>query len=328
VFTLSLVAGSVLLFAANLLIWVNSTVFDSSEFAETVDGVLDEPEVKDRLAQVLAQQALASGEVEAELVARLPENVSFLEPVVTTQLEPALERVLRTLLDSGFVGNLRNEVLLTLHSQLISILEDDDTALRAQGDDLVLDLSVLFERLLDRLNVEPPERLGGADAPARLLGGDGTVVLLEDTTGLREASLFVENRTELSAVLLGASIICFGAAILFNRDKRQGLTSTGYAVIGVGLATLLLIFLGNWGLESAAEERIVLREGVKALESNLKLQALGLMVLGACLVAATDRKVIAWAGSVEARLTPLIRQVDSRVLLAIAALAALLLIWV
>ena len=327
-FTLSLILGGVLLFAANVLIWVNSTVFDSSEFTETVDNVLEEPAVKDRLTEVLVQQALESGEIEEQIVTRLPEDLEILEPVVGAGLEPALQRVVRPLLDSQLLGNLRSEALLNLHRQIIAILEDDDSAIEVQGDALVLDLSELFDRVLDRLNVNPPERLGGSDAPERLLGTDGTIVLLEDVTGLREASFFVENRILLAVLLLGGAVLCLVAAIFLAGERRRGVMFTGYTLIGVGIVTLLAIFIGNQVLESSAEERVVLREGVKALESNLRWQALALILLGAIGVAVTDRSIMGWVGKLEAQVTPVLQQVDAKVWLAVAALATLVLVLV
>jgi hypothetical protein len=327
-FTLSIILGSVLLFAANLLIWINSTVFDSDEFTESVDQVLEEPAVKDRITEVLVQQALESGEVEQAIVDRLPEELEVLEPVVGAGLQPALERVVRPLLDSDLVGDLRNEVLLRVHRQVVATLEDDETALEVQGDALVLDLSELFDRLLERFNVEPPERLGGADAPSRILGGDGVIVLTEDTTGLREAAFFTQNRVEIAVLLLAGSAVGFGAAIFFFGERRRGVRATGYAIVGVGILTLLVVLIANQVLESSAEERVVLREGVKALETNLRLQSVALIVLGACAIALTDQNILGWAAKLEAQVTPLVKRMDAKVWLAIAALMTLVLVWV
>jgi hypothetical protein len=61
-----------------------------------------------------------------------------------------------------------------------------------------------------------------------------------------------------------------------------------YALIVVGLLTLIALFVSNLFLEDAAEEQVVLRELVRALETNLRIQSALLVVLGGILAAVSS----------------------------------------
>jgi hypothetical protein len=322
----ALILGSVLLFAANLLLWVNSTILDGEEFTETVSTVLNEPEVKERLAEVLVAQLLENEEIEQQIVERVPERYTFVVPVVKTQIGPALEQVAVRALDSDFIGGVRDEIILAFHQRLLAVLESDDTALQVQGEALVLDLTVVWRNLLERINVTPPERLGGDEGPSRLLGGDGTVVLLEDTSGLQQVSFFVQNSTTFALILLGASGLAFAGAVLLTRDRRRGVLHVGYALAGVGVGTLLILFIANRVLDSAAEERVVLLELVSVLETNLKLQALAIALVGACTIAVTDRGISARLVALEDQARVAFRGLDIRIAFAVGSLVILVLV--
>jgi hypothetical protein len=58
---------------------------------------------------------------------------------------------------------------------------------------------------------------------------------------------------------------------------------SGIVIIATGVAILAGVFISNQVLESMASERIVLRELVRAFETDLRLQAVMLVVLAAAL---------------------------------------------
>lgn len=291
-----LVGGGLLLFLANLLLWLNSAIFNSDNFTQTVDQVLDKPEVQSRLGDVLAAEAVQSGDLETRLRDRLPIEVAFLSPIVASELQDLLGRVAARLLASDFLGDQRDQVIRLLHSRLLAVLEGDDAVVQAQGDRLVLDMGDTLERVFDRIGVTPPERLQGA-------ADSGQVVILDDVTGLAQASFFVRHRQELTWLALIGSVGAFGLVLLTSRPLSTGVSRTGYAVMLVGLLTLLAVFVTNAGLNSIAGERVVAREMLKALETDLKWQSVGWVVLGACVVAIADKRILdtlvagkAWAG--------------------------------
>jgi hypothetical protein len=132
-------------------------------------------------------------------------------------------------------------------------------------------------------------------------------VLVDDTTGLRQASTFMKIRDELIFGLFVATVLLLSLAIFGSTGRRKGVLKASYTVIIVGALTLLIILIANMVLSSAAEERVVVREIVKAVQSNLQLQSLALLILGLCGVALADTRIagglqrteeraLAWAG--------------------------------
>jgi hypothetical protein len=300
------VLGVIALFAANVLVWVDSTLLNSTAFVHAVDRAVDTPESEQRIADVLAERIVESDEVQRQiddvanrlatrlnenenvpgaLQGQLPTDLSFLTRAAQPQIESLISSIVLRVLESDFSGQIRDEVMLTLHSTVIRVLEDrDDAAVQTSGNQLVLDLSNVVGRVFDRLGIDQPARLQQQDF--------GRVVLVENASGLREASFFVRNSTEIAVAALLLAAALFGVAIFLNRDHRSGILICGYAIAGAGMLTLLVLWGSNMVLESEAGERTVLREVVKSLESNLRLQSLALVLLGVCLIAIADRRML------------------------------------
>jgi hypothetical protein len=62
-----------------------------------------------------------------------------------------------------------------------------------------------------------------------------------------------------------------------------------FVLIAVGLITLAILFISNVLREGAAEEQLVLREFVRSLESNLRVQSGALVVVGGLMVTVSSR---------------------------------------
>jgi hypothetical protein len=281
-----LVLSTVLLVAANLLFWVDRTVLDADEFIGTIESVLDQPEVKDRTAQVLAARAAQNPEIQARIdegLAQQNQNLAFLSPVLNAQIEPLLESVIRRLLDSDLVGTLVDDILRRLYSQVLAILEDQDTVLRIQGNRLILDLNEIIDRLFDRLNLARPERLGGSQER-------GEVVLLNDSKPLQQAAFFVENRGWIMFGLVAGAVVSLAVVATSQPGGWRRLVLPAGVLVAVGLISLVLVLIAIAVLESVEGERIVLIEMVEALVRNLEHQSILLVIVGALVIAMTDHR--------------------------------------
>jgi hypothetical protein len=284
--------------------------------------VLAKPEVQERIATVLATEVVATGEIQRVLEERTPPDFAFTTPLINSQLEPAIQALARRLLGTDLVGQLSERTLRALHGRLVAILEDDDTHLAVQGDSLVLDLGEIRQRIFDRVGISG-ERLGGA---AQRLGADGTVVLLEDTTGLRQASFFVQNRVLFMWLAFALSLVALAAAVLLSRDRQRAIVVLGYTIVAVGLITLLVLFVSNVVLEDVEPDRIVLQELVRAMEANLRYQSVALAVLGACFVLLADDRFRRRIDALDDRAAALMSKVDATVAIPVAAIVAVVLL--
>jgi len=273
--------GVVFLLLANILLWVDTTLFNSERFAGAVDETMAKPEVQDRLATVISQEAAKELDVQSQLQERLPDDLKFIALFAGNEIEETvLYRVSQRLLSSGFTAELRSDVIERLHRRVVAILESEDTALQVEGDDLVLDLRPVVTQLFERVGVSVPARVQEAQAEGR-----GVVVLMEDTSGLQAAAFFVRNRAVFVVIAFVLGLACFAGAVLMHTNRMSGVSRAGFAVATVGILTLLLVLVSN---QFIPDERIVLRELVQNLEANLRRQSIGLVLLGAIVVAVAD----------------------------------------
>jgi hypothetical protein len=283
------ILGGIAVLLANVLLWVNSTLISTDGFTAAVNDALDNPEVEQRMADVLAERVVNSDQVQQRIDSELPPNLQLAARAARPQVENLVSQVTLQVLESDLTGNLRDTAVRRLHARVLDVLEDRRGPVEAQNDQIVLDVREIVQRIFDRIGVTPPAAVQQENF--------GQVVLVRDVTGLKQASTFVRNSTEIAVGAIVIAALLFAAAIFMNRDRRQGVLFCGYAIAAVGLLTLVLLWAGNQVLASSAEERTVLLELVKSLEYNLRLQSLGLIVLGACLVIVADRRLLGFLQS-------------------------------
>jgi len=314
--------GVLFLVLANHLFWINGTLLNSDNFADAVDVTMARPDVQERLATVISQEAAPEIDLQARLSARLPDELQFLVPLAGDSVtEELLHRVSLRILGSDVTNELRDQVVRNLHAQVIATLEDnDDRALQVEGDSLVLDLRPIVKRIFDRIGQPVPARLQQAGAE-----GKGVVVLVDDTAALRSASFFVSNRVVFLVLALIIAIGCLAGAAWISGDLRQGLSSAGFAVVAAGIVSLLIVLIGN---SFIPDERVVLRELMHSLEQSLRRESLLLVIVGAAMVLGTNAGVQANVSSARRSIEAHVQRFGwgSAALLAMGGL--MLLLWV
>jgi hypothetical protein len=278
-----LVLATVLLFAANVGTWFRSTVLDSSEFASTVDDVLSKPEATDRVSDVLATQALASDELQVKIEALLPSEGPFVSALLENELHTLVARLIERILSLDALQNVVEQAIERMHATLLSFLKDERVATLEDGR-LVLDLNGVLTELFTRLGLAVPERLQAE--------GSGEVVLMEDASQLDKLSAFVKGIDELVPVLLVLAIVAGLAYVWLAPDRVRAARLCGYAIVVAGLASLLVWRLADRAFETLLSERPLAVMLLDGLTSDLRSQSIGLMVFGAAVAVAADRRVM------------------------------------
>jgi hypothetical protein len=105
---------------ANILFWVDATIFNTDRFASAVDHTMAKPEVQDRLATVISQEVAAQVDVQQQLEGRLPDDLKFVAAFAGNEIEETvLYRASQRLLSSGFTAGLRQEIVERAHRRLM-----------------------------------------------------------------------------------------------------------------------------------------------------------------------------------------------------------------
>jgi hypothetical protein len=277
--------GVLFLLLANLLWWVDGTLFNTDRFAGAVDNTLAQPEVQDRLATVISQEVAKGVDVQDRLQQTLPDDFKFLASFAGDEIEQEVAyRVSLRLLSSGLTADVRNAIVEGLHERVVATLEsDNDRLVQAEGNSLVLDLRPAINRVFERLGMDVPDRVQAAEDQGR-----GVVTLVDNTQALQQASFFVSNRVVFLflALLLGAA--CLAGQVLLEPDRMRGASRAGFAIAAVGVLTLLIVFVAT---QLIPDNRVVLRELVSNFVVNLRRQSIVIVVLGAAIVLLADAKV-------------------------------------
>jgi hypothetical protein len=306
--------GGLFLFLATVLLWLDLAIFDSGRFARAVSDTLAEPKVQQRLATVISQQAAEEIDVKSRVQANVPENLQFVTKFLSDDVEQSvIYRVTLRLLSSEFTEELSQTVVERLHVRLMNVLEDKG-AVKAENDQLVLDLRPVVERVFERLGLDVPQRLQEAGAQ-----GSGVIVLVEDTKYLQMASVLVSNRNIFLVLMLLASVGCFAGFVWTGTDRVHEVSNTGFAVAATGIVTLLIVFIANQFIPS---ERVALEALIRNLEGDLRRLCIFLIIIGAAIVATTDLGIRASIHSGYVRVLAASRAIGTGLSLLVATVVA------
>ena len=163
------------LLLGNFGLWAERTVFNTGSFTSTTSRVLDEPTVRDRAAQVLADELIARGEVDQRIESRLPTELALLAPQLEQAAREFVTQVVRRSLDRILTTDVEARVLGGVHGQVLAALEGDN-ALRSSGGQVYLDLRPVLVAAAEAVGVDAnPD--GGLLARADLPPEAGRVVI-------------------------------------------------------------------------------------------------------------------------------------------------------
>jgi hypothetical protein len=297
---------------------VDTALLFVEQFTDTVTDVLRQPDVRQRMASVLAQQAIEQSDLQSRVEQRLPEDTTFLAPIVAAQLQPLLAQVTERLLETDLAGNLVEGVVRNLQAQVVAVLEDR-SAVEITGRRHRTEPPGHRSRLFERIGIEPPQRVQRSWAKTARWCWSTTPPVCGRFRSWSQSHV-------VSSAFLFLGFAAFAGAVVAAPESRRGLRLVGYSVLAVGLVTLLVLLISNEVLKSVAEQQLVVRELVSALEDNLRWQCAGLLVLGASLVVLADEGILAGMDRLSARGEEALRRFGAgrAILIAAAVLAVVL----
>lgn len=227
--------------------WGHRTVTDAERYIETVGPLAYSEEVQDSLSVFLTekiQDQVKPEELVEEIFAGVLQErprLQLLVPIVAGAVDSLIAEVVDRIVRSEQFRELWNLANVAAQKALMAILEGrDDGAVKLEGDEIVLDISVLF----DAVKAQLVERGLGFAANITIEPSNERIVLLEapQLAQLRTIYAFTSPVLEFLIVI---TLLVFLGAILLARRRARMVAWTGVAFIVSGLGLVIALTIGR-----------------------------------------------------------------------------------
>jgi hypothetical protein len=220
-----LAVASLLAFLSVFAIWANRQALENDTWTETSTELLEDPDIRQAVADFMVDQLFANIDVEAELAQALPPRLQPLAGPAAGGLRQLADRLANEALQRPRVQQLWEEANRTAHQTFIDVVRND------ADEDVNLDLGEIVGDLGQQLGVDVSERLPAGSAQIEVVSQDELSGAQTAVKALRGAAVF----------LLLIALALYALAIYLARGWRRAvLRSIGFAFILIGVAVLAI----------------------------------------------------------------------------------------
>lgn len=304
--------------------WADRQLLQTDQWRDTSAELIEQPEIRDAVAQYLVDQLFANVDVQGELQASLPENLKGLSGPATAGLRELADRAADRAFESPKVQQAWVNANDVAHKTAIKIIEGGDERVSVLNGVVTIDLRLMLADLAKRVGV-------GEKLVSKIPDNAAQFVVLQSD----ELELAQDGYDTLKAAKAAFSvltILLFALAIgLATGRRRRAAAFTGAAFIGLGASVLLLTTLLRQPAVDALASTVAVRPAVFAVfdisTGLLRDQANSIIVTGVLVLigvwlASGSRPAVAFRAAV----APFLRH-QPAASAAVAAVLYLLLIW-
>ena len=232
---IALILGLGLLPLGTVTYWGHRTVTDAERYIETMGPLAYSEEVQDSLSVFITEkveeqvdpEALVN-QVFAGLIEEYP-SLKALVPIVAGAVDSLIAQVVDRLVRSDQFRELWNLANVAAQKSLMAILEGrDDGAVSLQGDEVVLDISVLIDQVKQGL----VDRGFGVAANINVPEADRTIVLLEAPQIAQIRTIYSFTSPVAAGLIWVAVLLLVAAVFLARRRPRMVAWVGGGAIVG------------------------------------------------------------------------------------------------
>jgi hypothetical protein len=223
--------ASLLAFVAVLAIWVDRQMLNTDNWTRASSQMLQDPTIRNRVAERLVDDLYANVDVEAEIRAALPPRAQPLAGPAAGALRNFAERAAKEVLSRPRAQLAWQNANRTAHEQLVSVLKGGGPIVSTSGGDVTLDLRALLGELQARTGVGG--RVAGRLPPS---AAQVTVMRSDQLEAAQDAFNVLDALPIVSVVL---SLALFGIALAVAPGwRRQAVRGYGFGLLAAGLAAL------------------------------------------------------------------------------------------
>jgi hypothetical protein len=310
-----------LLLAGSLAIWAKRQALSTDNWTTTSGRLLEDPAVRDLTAAEMVDALFSNTDIQQRIAEVLPPRAEGLAAPATGLLRQAAVTGAEDLLQRPAVLQLWEAANRLAHEKFIALVEGKDQGIvQSSGEDVVLDLSPLVERLSARLGIQ-----------AKLKPDAGRIVIMKsDELGAAQDAVKVIRALSI-LLLIGAAALVSLAVWLAAGYRRTVLLVVGAGLVGVGAVLLVVRRVVGSAVIGALTDPTTKDAGqaVWTIGTDLLRDvAIGLVVYGGLLLlgawlAGPSR----WAVEARRRLAPAMRAPVAWIYSVVAVVVLALLAW-
>ena len=227
-----IVLGCLLAVLSVVAIWLNRRVVDTNAYVDTVAPLAADPSVQAAVSQRITDELFTAVDVQGRIAEALPPQVSFIAGPATTELEGFVNKQVLKIVQSSEFQDIWVEANRRAHDLVMQVLlGEDQTVIQAQDNAIVLDLSVLVEKVKARLSEAGITFFEGSD-----LGESAGTYTLVENDNLSSIQQLLKLLDTLAWVLPVLAIASFAGATWSSTRRWRTLIW-----IGVGLALAAMV---------------------------------------------------------------------------------------
>jgi hypothetical protein len=225
-----LVLGTILAFAAIFSVWVNRQALNTDNWVNTSTRLIQNEEVRSRLADYLANELVANADIEGSLREALPPRLAPLATAAAGGLEQLAPQAAERLFATPRFEALWEAANRKAHEELLQVLDGGSSSVSTANGEVKLQLGAVLAQL--------GEGSGVGEALAKKLPPEAGEITILESGELSLAQDVAKLLRKLPIALTLAALLCFALAVYLSPRRREALRSVGFAFVVAGLLSL------------------------------------------------------------------------------------------
>jgi hypothetical protein len=230
--------GALIGLLAVFAVWAQRQLLEEDTWVDTSTELLEDDEIRDTLATFMVDALYENVDVQAVLEQRLPPDLQQLAGPASAGLRQLTDTASKEALQRPRVQDTWENLNRSAHKRLIALVEDDS------GEPVTLDLGEIVTQVGEENGLDVADRIPPDAAEIEVLPANK----------LSTAQDAVKLLKGLAIVLTLLALLLWALAVYLARGwRREALRAVGFAVLVVGVATLVIRGLaGNAVTDSLA----------------------------------------------------------------------------
>ena len=223
-----IVVTTIILVFSIMAVWVKRQALDTQYWTDTSSQLLQNKEIRSTVADYLVDQLFANVDISGEIQSALPKELKPLAGPATGGLRDVATQAANKALEDPRVQNLWVDANRITHQQLVNLIENKNSTLTVNGNEVVLDLAPLVTKVADRAGL-------GSNLGAKLPAGIAkvTVIQSEDVKTVQTAVRVLQDLVVVLAILV---LLLYALAIYLVPGRRvRALLAVGFGIVAAGL---------------------------------------------------------------------------------------------